>query len=212
MTFFMSFVFVLSAVFLSSTANAAQLSGSNGVEFLVINGKKAEKYAKGAHKKIELAPGEYQVIARFEDNLKRGSSTTLFTSKPYVFNIKIQKSDLVLSVPNMKMHSHAAAFFSDPSWTLTHLSTQHKSPISSVELVGSGFGAFSNMEKAVAYHNEQQGIFLYQEKMQDLKEGPVAQDELSQKSEPSAQLKFWYSKANDEEKKAFRRWIIDLDG
>ena len=212
MTFFMPFVFVLSGVFLSTTVNAAQLSSSNGVEFLVINGTKAEKYAKGAHKSIELAPGEYQVIARFEENLKRGSSNTLFTSKPYVFNIKIQESDLLLSVPNMKMHSHAAAFFSDPRWTLTQLSTQHKAPISSVELVGSGFGAFSNMEKAVAYHNEQQGIFLYQEKMQDVKEGSVAQGALTQKSEPSTQLKFWYNKANDEEKKAFQRWIISQDG
>lgn len=199
---------------LSGVVHAAQLSTSNGVEFLVINGKSINKYPEGAANALELVPGKYQIVARFEDNLKRGSKNTLFTSTPYVFDITIDQSDLVLLVPRMRTQSQAAAFFRDPAWQLKEVSTQIEQPVIPQELVGTGFGAFRNMEKAVAHHNQKNGIVFDDGNVKDLEELLITQEKkdlLVHKGDAGAQLKWWYTQANVEEKKAFRRWIISQD-
>ncbi|WP_139130569.1 DUF2057 family protein, partial [Vibrio crassostreae] len=39
----------------------------------------------------------------------------------------------------------------------------------------------------------------------------VAADSTVQESENTLQLKLWYSRANEEERKAFQKWLIDQE-
>lgn len=202
---------------LSAGVNAAQLSALSGVEFLVVNGKNVENYGEQAHKVLALEAGKYQIVARYEASLKRGSKNTLFTSKPYVFDIDVASNDLTLSVPKMRLLSHAKEFFRNPTWQLNDSVTAKQFTITGEELIGSGFGAFSNMEKAVANHNQNTANALANEAIKPLPlpdllvEKAVIQDANTQQQDAFTQLTLWYRDATNEEKKAFKRWIIDND-
>lgn len=199
-------------LFFSGAVNAAQLSTLNGVELLAINGKSAKNYGETATKSLELVPGKYQIVARFEDNLKRGSKNSLYTSRPYVLDITLAESDLVLFVPPMRFESQAAAFFRNPVWKLKDISTDKSMQVFAVELEGTGFGAFRNMETAVAHHNQKNGIIFDNGNVQNLEQMLVSSDgKVDMNADAGKQLQFWYTKADDKQKKAFRRWIIDQD-
>ncbi|PKF51012.1 YccT family protein [Enterovibrio nigricans] len=195
-------------------AVAAELSADNGLEFLVINGKNVKTLGSEGDKRLDLQPGSYQVVARFDDEVKRGSKTSIFTSKPFVFDIDIGNDDMALTIPKLKFESRAAAFFRNPEWELENLTTDSTQKINGVKLTGSGFGSYNNMEKAIAKYNQENGIIFEGGSPQDLEEIVVAIDEKGNvdiKGDTVTQLKLWYTKASTEEKKAFKRWMIDQD-
>lgn len=208
---FMRLNLLLATLFLSFSfmAQSAQLRADLGVDFLVINGAKVEKFGKGSRKHIELDEGKYQLVARYVNTLKRGSKRTLFTSKPYVFELDIKQEDLLLSVPLMRTETQAAAFFRNPKWQLTKESDQSTEIIPSKLLEGHGFAPYSDMEKAVALHNEKKQpvgalkpLLIPTKEVKETLNTATKQDSL-------VQLKYWYQKASTEEKKAFRHWILD---
>ncbi|MDD1782400.1 DUF2057 domain-containing protein [Enterovibrio sp. ZSDZ35] len=199
---------------MQGTAVAAELSADNGLEFLVINGKNVKNLSSEGDKRLELEPGNYQLVARFDDEVKRGSKTSMFTSKPFVFDITVANDDIALTIPKLKFESQAAAFFRNPEWEVENLSSGNTNKIDGVQLTGSGFGSYNNMEKAVAKYNQENGIIFEGGSPQDLEEVVVAIDEKGNvdiKGDTLTQLKLWYTKATTEEKKAFKRWMIDQD-
>ncbi len=199
---------------LSTAAGAAELSAKNGLEFLVVNGKSVTKIANDGDKKLDLNPGKYQIVARFDEEVKRGAKSTIFTSKPYVFEIEMSNQDLVLTVPKLKSESQAAAFFKKPKWEIENKSSGTVQSISGVRLNGVGFGSFNNMEKAVAQYNSDNGIIFESGEAKNLEEVLVNVDEkgnVSIKGDTLTQLKLWYTKASTEEKKVFKRWMIEQD-
>ncbi|MEZ8131245.1 YccT family protein [Enterovibrio norvegicus] len=201
-------------VVVSSVVGAAELTTKNGLEFLVVNGKSATNVAKGGDKKLDLDPGKYQIVARFDEEVKRGSKSTIFTSKPYVFEIEMSNQDLVLVIPKLKFESQAAAFFKKPEWEIENKSSGAVQSISGVRLTGVGFGSFNNMEKAVAQYNSDNGIIFESGEAKNLEEMLVNVDEkgnVNIKGDTLTQLKLWYTKASTEEKKAFKRWMIEQD-
>ncbi|NGN98090.1 DUF2057 domain-containing protein [Grimontia sp. S25] len=198
----------------SGSVFAAQLSAENGLELLLINGKKAKSYGKHADKAVDLYPATYQIVARFDDEVKRGARSTIFTSKPYILTVAMGEDDLVLTIPRLKFESQATAFFRKPSWTLTNKTTGLNTNLQSEKLVGSGFGSFKNMEQAIADYNRKNGIVFEDGQAQNLEEVLVSVEEngsVSIDGDTFTQLKLWYTKATDEEKKSFRKWMIEQD-
>ncbi|WP_407330897.1 DUF2057 family protein [Enterovibrio sp. 27052020O] len=195
-------------------AGATEITAKNGVEFLVVNGKDVKKIAADADKRLELAPGRYQVVARYDDEVKRGSKNVIFTSKPYVLDLDVTNDDLALVVPQFKFESQANAFFRNPEWEVETVSTGKTETITSVLMTGSGFGSYNNMEKAVADFNRQNGIIIEGGEAKDLEDVLVNIDDKGNvdiTGDAATQLKLWYTKATNEEKKAFKRWMIDQD-
>lgn len=207
-------LFAVGLVALSTAAGAAELSAKNGLEFLVVNGKSVTKIANDGDKKLDLNPGKYQIVARFDEEVKRGSKSTIFTSKPYVFEIEMSSEDLFLVVPKFKFESQASAFFKKPEWMIENKSSGAVQSISGVRLTGVGFGSFNNMEKAVAQYNSDNGIIFEGGQAKNLEEMLVSVDDkgnVNIKGDTLTQLKLWYTKASIEEKKAFKRWMIEQD-
>ncbi|WP_232313158.1 YccT family protein [Enterovibrio coralii] len=193
---------------MSSVTMSAELSAENGLEFLVVNGDNVKKISSEGDRKLELKPGSYQVVARFDDEVKRGSKNRIFTSKPYVFDIEVEDDDLALTVPDFRFESQADAFFRDPEWKVENLSSGKVYTVEGEKLSGSGFGSYSNIEEAVAKYNQENGIVFEGGSPQDLEELVVAIDDKGNvdiKGDTMTQLKLWYTKATTEEKKAFKR-------
>ncbi|AMG29747.1 DUF2057 domain-containing protein [Grimontia hollisae] len=206
-------VFALLCLF-SGGALAGTLSAENGLELLLINGKDAKRYGDHADKVVVLSPGTYQIVARYDDEVKRGSRSTIFTSKPYVMEFEMGKEDVVLSIPKLKFESQATAFFREPIWELRNPTAGSVTVLASEKLTGSGFGSFGNMEKVIAEYNRENGIVFDGGKPQDLEDVLVSFEDdgrVSIKGDVLSQLKLWYTKATNEEKKSFKRWMVEQD-
>ncbi|MGL5335056.1 MAG: DUF2057 domain-containing protein, partial [Enterovibrio sp.] len=180
----------------------------NGVELLVVNGKKV---AAAQRKSVVLEPGEHQLVVRFDDEVRNGSKNALFTSKPYIFDLKMPNRDMVISVPPLRTYSHASAFFRAPKWLLRDKVSAQESTITAAMLTGSGLGSLSDIEKVVQLYNEPQT------KLQADINAPIAAKTAAPSvpalapsavnSETLNALKNAYLKANAHEKKAFMDWI-----
>ncbi|WP_394210556.1 DUF2057 family protein [Enterovibrio calviensis] len=199
---------------LSGVAGAAEITAKNGIEFLVVNGKNVKKIADDGDKRLDLTPGRHQIVARYDDEVKRGSKNVIFTSKPYVLDLDVSDDDLALVVPKFRIESQAAAFFRKPVWEVETVSTGNTEVVAGTLMTGSGFGSYRNMEKAVAEFNRQNGIVIEGGEAKDLEDVLVSVDEKGNvdiKGDTVTQLKLWYTKATNEEKKAFKRWMIEQD-
>lgn len=205
---------VLALLLLSGGALAGDITTSNGVELLVVNGKEVDNFPGGSKREVSLSEGQYQVVIRFEEDVKRGSKSALYTSKPYVLDLAVPVGDLELSVPRMASHSQVSAYFNDPEWLVTDVNSGKVAAVRGEELPGSGFAAFRDIEKAVANYNRENGIAVVNGQTHDLQTAAVAVDDKGNveiKGDSLTQLKLWYTKASNEEKKAFKRWMIDQD-
>ncbi|MGF1766043.1 DUF2057 domain-containing protein [Enterovibrio makurazakiensis] len=199
---------------LSSIAGATEITAKNGVEFLVINGKNVKDLADDGDRRLDLTPGHYQIVARYDDEVKRGAKGVIFTSKPYVIDLEVANDSMALVVPKFKFESQAIAFFRDPEWKIQSIATGKSKIIPSVLMTGSGFGSYNNMEDAVAKYNRKNGIIIEGGEAKDLEDVLVNIDEKGNvdiTGDAGTQLKLWYTKATNEEKKAFKRWMIDQD-
>lgn len=80
---------------------------------------------------------------------------------------------------------------------------------------------YSDIPQLVKDYNQERGLVFDSGKIRSLKEelaavqtgavvgATVAADSTVQESENTLQLKLWYSRANEEERKAFQKWLID---
>lgn len=205
-------------------SHGAELSAKKGIEFLALNGQDIERYGENANKTLELSKGQYQLVLRYEASVKRGSKDTLFTSKPYVVDIKMGDENASLSIPKMRFESQAQSYFRKPKWVFSHQGTQTE--LTGTELEGLGFGGFRNIEEAIAKFNQDKGLIAKpistvsatampasliatgEKPVKLLKDGQGA----NKQTPAFNQLTYWYLKASNDEKKAFKRWMIEADG
>ena len=80
---------------------------------------------------------------------------------------------------------------------------------------------YGDIPQLVKDYNQERGLVFDSGKIRSLKEelaavqtgalvgATVAADSTVQESENTLQLKLWYSRANEEERKAFQKWLID---
>ncbi|HIF9083827.1 TPA: YccT family protein [Photobacterium damselae] len=207
-------VLLMSSV-LSLGAQAATLSVANDIELLVIDGKKVEQSGWNKAKEVELANGQHQVVVRFDGEVKRGSKGTIYTTRPYLFNVDIkdQNAEIVLSDTLTTLSQAEAYFARGPEWQVKFANGSEQ-VLDATELKGSGFGSFSDMEKLVALYNSKNGIVFEQGNPVDLEKVAVKVDEQGKvkiTGDNLTQLKMWYSKATPEEKKAFKMWMTEQD-
>lgn len=191
-----------------NSASSATLFAENGVELLVVNGK---KIALAQRQSVALEAGLHQLVVRFDQNVRDGSRNTLFTSKPYIFDLEMQNRDMVISVPLLRTYSHANAFFRAPKWQLRDKVSAQESTIVATILTGSGLGSLNDIEKVVKLYNEQLATpkadlnLPIAAKTAALPVPALAAT--AAENQTLAALKSWYLKANADEKKAFMEWI-----
>ncbi|MGF1714178.1 DUF2057 domain-containing protein [Photobacterium chitinilyticum] len=199
----------LSLVLLSGGLQAATISSSKNVELLVIDGKKVQSSFWSPTEKVELQPGRHQIVVRYDGELKNGSKNTMYTTRPYLFEMDVPDDDATIILPRLTTLSQAKAHFGRGAQWQLELSDGTTSALPYVELQGKGMAAFKNMEELVADYNRQHGITFEQGYAVDLEQATVEvseQGEVTISGDALAQLKLWYSKANAEEKAAFHQW------
>lgn len=222
---------VLAATLLALPLHAAELSASRGVSILYINGQAAEQKI-GIN---QIDEGVTQVVVQLDDKLGNGNNAQVFTSKPYVINFDAQDKDYKITLP--KFYSEMAAkeefLKAKPSWGV-------KANGSDVEFTQEvlegkkGFLPYAGMEEMIAKHNKQRGVYFKDGLLIDapvaietaavatsavVTSSVVANGSSSTVAAPAPvmatktvdQLKAWYLQANKEERKEFRRWMIDQE-
>ncbi|WP_100753009.1 DUF2057 domain-containing protein [Vibrio salilacus] len=196
-------------------AQAATITSERGVEFMVVDGHAVNFDRWSPQQSIELADGTHQLVMRFEDEVKRGSKEVIYTSRPYVFELTVNGRDMTIGLDTrLSAQSQASSYFaSGAQWQAVYSNDEVK-PLVATVLEGDGFAAYSNMEELVAKYNQANGIIFDEGESKNLNELLVEVDhqgKVSIKGDSVTQLKLWYAKASDEERKAFRRWMIDQE-
>ncbi len=202
---------------------AAVLSAQDGVSILYINGQKAE------HKigQNQVEDGFVQAIVRFDDKLGSGNSAKVYTSKPFLLNFDAKGSDIKILAPKVYSETEADIEFekANPGWKVLVDGKEVKFEQAVLKGKG-GFMPYAGMDNLVAEHNKQRGIYFNNGELVD---APVAVEVAAVATAGSVvasskgaeapkvmpknveQLKAWYLKASKEERKEFRRWMIDQE-
>jgi uncharacterized protein YccT (UPF0319 family) len=198
-----------------ATANAASLIPKDGISILFVNGQEAESKIDAN----EIGTGFNQVVIRMDKNMASGSNSDVFTSKPYVVTFESNGSNVEIDHPVARSKRQAEIAFegNNPQWTLVQGGTpiEYKQEV----LKGkSGFFPYNDLDELMAEYNRERGISFDNG---EILEKPVeAQAAVIQQTSAMApaelpenleQLKAWYLKASEEERKAFRRWMIDQE-
>ncbi len=205
-----------------SGANAASLTPKEGVSIMYINGQEADSRV-GVN---QIDDGFNQVVLRMDKNMSNGSNADVFTSKPYVLEFEVDGEDVVVNHPiaRSKQEAEAAFDLDEPAWRITQGS---QVVMYDQELLKgkSGFFPYNGMGELVTKHNAQRGIFFENGNLVDK---PVTAEAIAVTTTGSVastsavteavavssnvqQLKAWYLKASKQERKEFRRWMIDQE-
>ena len=205
-------LFLLLVVLLPFSAHSSTLTLGNNLELLVFNGEKNEEDLDT----VELHEGKNQAVVRLNGRFKRGSTEELFGSNPYVITFSSTSDDVMLSLSS-KLNSlprvKKAFRQENPTWLLA--SDLGNIQFTSEPLPGNeGLFPFANIENLVAEYNRDNGIAVTSTSVEDLRDVAVvvADDgKVEVTGDPITQLKLWYTKATKEERKTFRKWMIDQE-
>lgn len=195
--------------------HAATLNLGRGIELLVVDGEKYESpVGYTPETSLELADGNHQLLIRFNQQYKENSRTKHFTSKPYIFQLDLQGRDAEISSLPLRTRSQAQAYFArSPQWQLTYANGEVVT-LNTAEIEGKGLAPFSNLEKLVADYNQANGIAMVKGNPVDLEKVAVQvteQGEVKVTGDALTQLKMWYTKASDKDKKAFKIWMAEQE-
>ena len=207
-------LWLLMALF-SVTAQAATLTVADKVKLLAVDGKEVKGQGWSEVESVELTDGKHQIVVRFDGEVKRGSKTTIYTTRPYLFDIDLVDRNAEITLPRLTTESQAKAFFErGATWQLA-LENGVTKPLVGVELQGDGFAAYSDIEAVIAAYNRDNGIVIEQGNAVDFQQVSVNVDNETGKVEITGdaliQLKMWYTKASKEDKKAFKIWMAEKD-
>ncbi|MEC6897590.1 DUF2057 domain-containing protein [Photobacterium piscicola] len=207
-------LWLLAALFSAST-QAATLSVADNIQLLAVDGIEVKSQGWSAVDSVELSEGKHQVVVRFDGEVKRGSKSTIYTTRPYLFDIDLADRNAEITLPRLTTESQAKAFFErGATWQLA-LENGVTKPLVGVELQGDGFAAYSDIDAVISAYNRDNGIVMEQGNAVDLQQVSVNVDNETGKVEITGdaliQLKMWYTKASKEDKKAFKIWMAEKD-
>ena len=205
-----NWVMALGLMALPVAVQAGELAVGDDIELLVVDGKKVQTSFWSETDSVNLPAGKHQVVVRFDGELKDGSKSRIYTTRPYLFELDVPEQDVEITLPRFSTMSQAKAHFQrGPQWTLNSADGTFQA-LEYVELHGNGLGAYSDMEGLVAEYNRQQGITFEEGYAVDLEATVVEvteQGKVNITGEALAQLKLWYTKADAKEKAAFAEWV-----
>lgn len=221
-----AYIFMLLLVAVSTHSSyAATITPKRGVSILYINGQSAENKI-GVN---TLEEGYTQIVVRMDKNMSRGSSSDVFTSKPYVLTFTMSGAEATIDHPVARSSMEARSVFesSSPEWRLS-IDGNDVEYTQGIIQGKTGFLPFSGLKTSLAEYNEQRGIYFDKGTLvdkpvaavsatavtaatvTDMPEAPQVSPQVVDTNNLD-QLKAWYLKSSTEERKAFRRWMIDQE-
>ncbi|HAS6348343.1 TPA: DUF2057 domain-containing protein [Vibrio vulnificus] len=200
-------IFYCFGVLFSLNVKAVSIVPEPGVSILYVNGKESESKISSN----EIVLGHNQLLIRLDKKVGRGNSAEVFTSDPYVIEFKIESDeDVKLYHPRARSSQEAVAAFSkqEPEWLIKQSGELIAYRVE--KLKGrEGFLPYGDLEGLLAKHNEQAGMAV----MSKIQPSEVTSNNSVEVKLDSAlqQLQHWYTQATTEERKAFRKWMVDQE-
>lgn len=199
----------------------AGLSLPQSVDLLAVNGKKVKET-----RSIELPTGDNQLVIRYSQVLKDGSARKMFESKPLVVTVTVADSnqDMAISHKQFRDYQVAKAAFRNAKagWMLT--TDGNGAYLATSELPGNpGLFPYQDIERAIKAYNFQYGISLVTVDLEvetpasnarEFQIGSASdtakkQQQLKVEDPMVTEIKKWYLQANDQERKALLKWMIE---
>ncbi|RTZ15653.1 DUF2057 domain-containing protein [Vibrio aquaticus] len=202
-----------------TSATAATIEPKNDLEILFIDGVKVEEKRES----VDIQPGLVQLVVKYTKKLKDSGKDRVYDSAPYVVNLDAPDADLTISGPKLFSYSQANTHFKkDPEWKVETESGQAIEYTQEVLDRGDGIFPYYDMPKLVREHNEKRGLVVgsgaaLAATAQDANATVVEVAETGEKTVVQLdtsnldQLKAWYLKSSKEDRKEFRRWMIDQE-
>ncbi|CCO48329.1 conserved exported hypothetical protein [Vibrio nigripulchritudo SOn1] len=212
MNLFKTTVIALFSLFSFSTF-ALDVIPSKGISILIVNGELTENKTKPS----KIVRGYNQVVVRLDTEVGRGSGNKRFTSAPYIITFDADSNDVKVTPPKVYSLTHAEnTFRGNPEWKLT--SNGNNISYQSVRLEGrAGSLPYIDLDELVADYNSKHGISFSNSTLVVTDPIPAAEKGIAgtvkktQVTNTLSQLQAWYLKASKEERKAFRKWMIDQE-
>lgn len=196
-----------------SNSYALSLVGTNGVEILAVDGK-AVKSSFFSKENNEFSSGKHQVVVRYANQF---NNDELLESRPAIFTIDLQQ-DTEISVQNMNNQRQAEKLIkAGLTWKIISEKQQYEIKDSDI-LQGQGFMPYSDIESLITTYNKENNIVtpVVEATAVTAAATQVAVQNTEEKNiqvnnDVDAQLISLYQAASQEQKKAFRLWLIEQD-
>ncbi|CCN82783.1 conserved hypothetical protein [Vibrio nigripulchritudo SFn27] len=214
MKFRNTFIIPLAMCF-STFLSAAQLELKPGVDLLVLNGMESSEFEEG----FKLSEGTNQAVVKMSKSFGSGGSKDIFTSSPYIVSFQASGKDITIAHPKVYSVQHARNLFNkNPQWLVYEDGDLIDSETVFLEGKG-GFVPYWDVRALVRDYNEKNGITFAAVSastvaVAEVKSATKSKAVTSEKVDASqalSQLQAWYLKASKEERKAFRKWMIDQE-
>lgn len=216
----MKFRFAALAVtaLLTSTASfAGVVTGSSNVEFLAIDGKKANQSLLKETRSFNVnASQTHQVVVRVAEIVRAGSDRNLFESDPIIVTFQGSNEDIVISAPRLENERDADKFKRDPKISLK---TAAGADIASKQeyLKQEGFLPGANLIENLSNYNASGAVAsvpsfasagLPVAAPTAVSGGKVAKGKVTVQGENAAEqmLQYWFQQADKETQQRFLKW------
>ncbi|MFD0965430.1 DUF2057 domain-containing protein [Seminibacterium arietis] len=145
-------------LFYSTISVAGLVSSSSNIDFLVIDGQKANKsFLKNTNAFNADENKIHQVVLRVSEVVKSSSDRTLFESAPIIVTFQGVNEDLVLSTPKLETQRDVDIFSKSPNITATTVSG-NKIDIKQDMLKQEGFLPNANILESLSEYNASNSI------------------------------------------------------
>lgn len=200
----MKSIFAFFMVLFSFSIHAAGLSAERGFKVHTINGQEVENSTASAY---DLKLGNNQIVFSFSGKLSTGKSSELLDTKPHIVTLAAdENSQFELKLVSRKYNVVVSALEKNSAWFFVN---NHNSEVEGLESVvlpaKEGFFPYADIPSLVADYNKKNKIYFSQGTMVDYQELEKATESKLNK------LQSLYLDASPEERKQFRKWIVDIE-
>ncbi|UYI48091.1 DUF2057 domain-containing protein [Vibrio natriegens] len=196
----------------ANTSSLTELDAAQGVEVLFINSQDA----KQMDEPFMLATGSNQIVLRMNTMLGRGEKRGNFTSAPYILTLDVNGGELEIDGPQLNELTQAKKVFEGDKIDWNVSLNDSDINYDQVKMVGKkGTFPYSNLDEQLAIYNAANGISFAGSAI-----APAAGASLVNGTQQAAKssgpdslemqkAKMTYLKLSPNERKAFRKWLVD---
>ncbi|MGV3002538.1 DUF2057 family protein [Vibrio sp. E150_018] len=197
------------ALFVSQLAQAdVKIPLPDSINLLVVNSLKPEIEKGGLFGKdtLVLPNGENQIVFKFQPSVMENDTLRKVYSEVIVAKFTAEDDELTFVLPEYRDLSQARNEIDDFQWSLMN-NQQQQLEVMQEPLSAEGVQLGRNFIEDVMDYNLKGGIAAISITTVLTKKLSILSK--STDSENVAQLKAWYLKANEQERKDFQVWLID---
>ncbi|CAH8236364.1 DUF2057 domain-containing protein [Vibrio aestuarianus] len=183
--------------------SAANLSVANGIDIHTINGKTVEKIDARTYSLIE---GSNQLAVTFSGKLSNGPKSEYLSTKPYVLLFEVTSDDVDLTLISRRFKDVEKAIDNDmPIFDIRSNGSELSSQQELLPPV-SDYLPYANVPLLVTAYNQNNKISFSNGELENVAELAEGKD-----ATVVDKLKNLYLEANTEQRKTFRKWMIDQE-